>query len=408
MEQVRTRHVFYVEGYDPRGADGYYRLFQRECGRFLKLWPIEVRLGNLVIDSDDIAHWNIEASGTNWQVATRYEFLRLEHFIRRTMAQPLALQLVRAARWGLDDLLSGTLWRVFQASWRFGVFLIYVQAMLVLWIAVAVAGGIVAAVLATDLAGTAAFAAPVIAVAVGLAVFAALRLLLDRWFVLQIATGCSHIREFACGSASGFDRSIDVFAERIVAAARAHEVDELVVIGHSGGAVTAPVVLARALEIDPHLGCHGPRIVLLTLGSILPAFSLYPAAERLRAAIRRLAMEQSLLWVDCQSDKDWLNFSNFDAVETCGIRLGEMRCTLGVWQVRFRSMLSAKTIRWLQWNQLRMHFQFIMGNERRAPYDYFMLVCGPMAVAAWASFAEASKRAKMVRPTPPVQAGVVQ
>ena len=165
----------------------------------------------------------------------------------------------------------------------------------------------------------------------------------------------------------------------------------------------------RALwKSTPILGCHGPRIVLLTLGSIMPAFALYPAAGRLRAAIRRLAMEQSLLWVDCQSDKDWLNFSNFDAVETCGIGPGEMRCTLCVWQVRFRSMLSSKTIRWLRWNQLRMHFQFIMGNERRAPYDYFMLVCGPTAVAAWASLAEASKRAKMVRPTPTVQPGAAQ
>jgi hypothetical protein len=90
MEQVRTRHVFYVEGYDPRGAEGYYRLFQRECRRFLELWPIEVRLGNLAIESDDIAHWNIEAGGPNWQVATRYEFLRLEHFIRCNMAEPLA------------------------------------------------------------------------------------------------------------------------------------------------------------------------------------------------------------------------------------------------------------------------------------------------------------------------------
>jgi hypothetical protein len=408
MEQVRTRHVFYVEGYDPRGAEGYYRLFQRECRRFLELWPIEVRLGNLAIESDDIAHWNIEAGGPNWQVATRYEFLRLEHFIRCNMAEPLGWQLARVARWALDDLLSGTLLRIFQASWRFGVLLIYLKVMLILWVAVAVAGGFVAAVLATDLAGTPALAAPVIAVAVGLALLAALRPLADRWFALQIANGCWYIREFACGRASGFDRPINILAERIIAAARASDVDELLVIGHCFGAVIGPAAVARALELDPDLGRRGPRIVLLTVGSALPAFALHPAAERLRAAIRRLAMEPSLLWVDCQSDKDWLNFSNVDPVETCGTRPGQMRCSLCVWQVRFRSMLSSKTIRWLRWNPLRMHFQFIMGNERRAPYDYFMLVCGPMAVADWANLAAASKRAKMVRPVPTVQAEAVQ
>jgi hypothetical protein len=26
-----------------------------------------------------------------------------------------------------------------------------------------------------------------------------------------------------------------------------------------------------------------------------------------------------------------------------------------------------------------LHCQFISGNDRRAPYDYFMLVCGPVS-----------------------------
>ena len=30
-----------------------------------------------------------------------------------------------------------------------------------------------------------------------------------------------------------------------------------------------------------------------------------------------------------------------------------------------------------------MHYQFIMANDRRAAYDYFMLVCGPIAVEEW-------------------------
>ena len=33
----------------------------------------------------------------------------------------------------------------------------------------------------------------------------------------------------------------------------------------------------------------------------------------------------------------------------------------------------------LRWNLFRMHYQFIMANDMRAPYEYFMLVCGPVA-----------------------------
>ena len=31
-----------------------------------------------------------------------------------------------------------------------------------------------------------------------------------------------------------------------------------------------------------------------------------------------------------------------------------------------------------------MHYQFIMANDMRAPYDYMMLVCGPVPVEQWA------------------------
>ena len=95
----RRRHVFYVEGYDPQGAEGYYRLFRREWKRFLTSWPLEAKLGELVIDSDEVAHWNVEAAGPNWKVDTRYEFLRLEGPLRANLAQPMWRQILRAAHW---------------------------------------------------------------------------------------------------------------------------------------------------------------------------------------------------------------------------------------------------------------------------------------------------------------------
>ena len=80
---IRRRHVFYVEGYDPQGAEGYYDIFRRSWTRFLKIWPLQAKLGALEIDSEFFAHWEIDASAPNWQVHTRYEFLRQEQFLRQ-------------------------------------------------------------------------------------------------------------------------------------------------------------------------------------------------------------------------------------------------------------------------------------------------------------------------------------
>ena len=51
---IRRRHVIYVEGYDPQGAEGYYRLFGRSLARFLKVWPLAARLSELELETRDL------------------------------------------------------------------------------------------------------------------------------------------------------------------------------------------------------------------------------------------------------------------------------------------------------------------------------------------------------------------
>ena len=47
--------------------------------------------------------------------------------------------------------------------------------------------------------------------------------------------------------------------------------------------------------------------------------------------------------------------------------------------VEFGRMLEHAMYRRIRLKFYRLHCQFISGNDRRAPYDYFMLVCGPVS-----------------------------
>jgi hypothetical protein len=47
-------------------------------------------------------------------------------------------------------------------------------------------------------------------------------------------------------------------------------------------------------------------------------------------------------------------------------------------------MLSPEGYRRLRWKFFRVHFQYIMASERPCPYDYILLIGGPMAIAEWA------------------------
>ena len=330
-----------------------------------------------------IAHWDIEAAGPNWQVATRYEFLRLDGVIGANMAEPIGRQLARALRWMADDLISGTTLRIFRAAWRFGLHLLYFQMLLLLWLALALASGWLAALAAVR--WLPALAAIAIGAALAIACFRLLRPLADRWQVVQINSCWPYLRELAAGQASAFDAPIDAYAARIVAAARASLSDEIVVVGHSAGGVAACAVMARAFELDPEFGRRGPKIVLLTLGSVMPAAALHPAAHRMRAVIGRLAAEPSLTWIDCVSRKDVMNFWSFDPVAGTGVEVGAQRCNPLTWQVSFKEVVSPEYYRRIRFSFFRLHYQFIMSGDRPAPYDYLMLVAGPVAIVQWAS-----------------------
>ena len=381
---IRQRHIFYVEGYDPQGAEGYYGLFRAACKRFRSVWPIRLELGSLELQSDDFAHWRVDAHAPNWDVTTRYDFLRQERFIRADMAEPMTRHIPRALRWIAGDLVSGTLVRIFRASWRFGLALSYFEFLLLAWLAVPLAAGLLVARALAAFLPIPVWGGGLVALAVAPAVFLLLRPLADRWMVVQITNHWPRLREFARGGVTWFDQAIDAGARGLVAAALANEADELVIIGHSGGGITAPAVVARALELDPDLGRRGPQLVLLTLGSIMPAVALHPAAVKMRDVIARLASEPSLTWIDCQSRKDVLNFWDFDPVAGVGVKTAAHRYNPLIWAVRFKEMVSPEYYRRFRRSFFRLHYQFIMSGDRRAPYDYLMLVAGPVAIAKWA------------------------
>ena len=381
---VRRRHVIYVGGYEPRGARGYYKLFQRECDRFQRVWPVSLTVQPGEFESEDFARWRLDVRAHSWQVSTTYDFLRLEGFIRSDLAEPMLRHIPRALGWMIGDLASGAQWRIFHASWRFGLHLLFVQLVLLAWLELAVAMGVTVAYAVTDRLGFSAAAGAITCLFVVLVSFRALQPIANRWGAIQIPSCWMILRRFARGRATWIDDVIDIGARRLIAAAQANAADELVVVGHSAGGVIALAMVARALEFDPDLGRRGPRLVLLTLGSVMPAVALHPAAQRLRDIITRLAVEPTLAWIDCQSRKDVMTFLNFDPVDGVGIHVGARRCNPLTWQVRFKDMLSPTDYRRLRWKFFRVHFQYIMASDRPSPYDYVLLVGGPVAIAEWA------------------------
>ena len=82
-------------------------------------------------------------------------------------------------------------------------------------------------------------------------------------------------------------------------------------------------------------------------------------------------------WGDYQAISDIMNFYKRDPLTAMGL---EMRDVPLVRMVRIRHMLDPAIYKRIRYHPLRMHLQFVSGNNLRNAYDYFMLVCGPLSV----------------------------
>jgi hypothetical protein len=375
---VRRRHVIYVPGYDPRGMAEYFRLFRTEYARFRKLYDLQGEMSRPRTSDDRFsASWDIKTEGDGWSVETTYEFLRWEDIVRRDFTRPVWWKIPRALGVLTAMFTTGAYIRFARAGWRFAIFLLYPFLVLLSLLLLSTLAGVAAARIATTV-----IALPTATALIGLAAGVASLLALLRWterytYMLYLFDDHVSTHQFGDGERPDWDERFEIFAGYLVEAAKAAAVDEIVVVGHSSGSFIAVDIVARALARDPDLGRHGVDVAVLTVGANLPIVGFNPNAGWFRQRLHQLAIEPDVRWIEYQSRKDAMNFYPFDPIAGHGIDVGTERRNPTIVQVVFRHIILPESYPRFQWRFFRVHFQFVMANERPAAYDFFMIACGP-------------------------------
>ena len=380
--RVQHRHIIYVQGYDPRGLAQYYRMFRTELRKFGRLYQFAATISRPQSAPDgETASWTIETKASDWQTRTSYDFLRWEDLIQRDLAAPIWGTVFHAMwiYWRL--VFGGTIARFWRAHWRFATFisyphfLLFIEALFSLGIAFAFGKGLEA----LGIPG-------MFSIAASAALFVAflgsmLKYTENLTYLLYLLSDTIWTWEFSHRQRPEWDERIDRFAQHLAKVARTSNAEEIVVVGHSSGSFLGVEILARALKLDPALGRHGPRIVLLTIGGNFPIVGFHAESQDFRDHLRSLAIEPSIDWIDCQSRKDVMNFFPFDPIAGHGIDVGGSRRNPTIVPVRFREIIKPEHYNLFRWKFFRVHFQFVMANERPHAYDFFMIVCGPIPLS---------------------------
>jgi hypothetical protein len=377
--RVQHRQIIYVQGYDPRGLAQYYRMFRTELRKFGRLYQLTASISRPESTPDgEIASWTIETKAADWQTRTSYDFLRFEDLIQRDLAAPIWHTVFHAVwiYWRL--VFSGTIARFWKAHWRFATFITYPHFLLLIEALgiFGVAYGFGKGLQALGVPDLFSIAAAVTLFVAALGTF--VKYTENLTYVLYLLSDTIWTWEFSHRQRPEWDERIDRFAQYLVKVAGASDAEEIVVVGHSSGSFLGAEIVARALKLDPDLGRHGPRIVLLTIGGNFPIVGFHAVSQDFRDHLRELAIEPSIDWIDCQSRKDVMNFYPFDPVAGHGIEVGELRRNPTIVPIRFREIIKPEHYNLFRWKFFRVHFQFVMANELPHAYDFFMIVCGPI------------------------------
>ncbi|MGE7155902.1 alpha/beta hydrolase [Methylorubrum rhodesianum] len=386
---VRHRYVFYIPGYDPEARTRYRLLFVREWARYTKRFGGGKRDISCARLSQDglVQSWTVSAPEQGEGAETRYDVLLWDDLVARDFARSRFVSVALLVVGTLQTILNGLMFRFYRLNWKYGNVILYPFVMVILLAALSVAIGLTVHAYLGDRFGHS-LGLPLwlslpLGVVAGIVWIKAIEAFLNRVFFWQLLNDWVFNWQHGQGWRPDYERRLDAFAEHVLSslAARAEAgqpTDEVMIVGHSSGGLTAAEVAARVLARDPSIGASGPNLSLATLGSGLPLVAMQPAAARLRAEIARLVTERRLVWCDFHAPQDWMNFPGFNPQHDLKLRLcGQPVANPLVRSARFRDLLCPETYERVRFRPFRMHFQFLLANERPGAYDFFAMTLGP-------------------------------
>ncbi|MBI5429097.1 MAG: hypothetical protein HY938_01425 [Nitrosomonadales bacterium] len=372
-KRVKTRRVYYISGYDPRGARHYHRLYSEEAARQAARRGYEISVSARGARPGDNAGWSVDS---HWPEGdgprTDYRFLVWDDIVRRhwekSMFRLLGQCLIGYGRY----LVAGVLRRI-SHSHRGIFFSVMLPAVFAgLWALTLLLVLSLWSVLCKQFMPYW-FLWMLGAAALSLAVLWLGSKLGDRLGVFWLMRTILFVEKWGAVGNPEMEGRIDRFAVRLSRDQAENPVDEVLLVGHSVGSVIAAAVASRYLRGHPPEG----SLTLITLGQCIPLLAFTPAAVAYRNEIVSLATDGRIKWFDISAKADPLCFFDENPALVCNAP-AQAPGTARMVHARIFKMFSPETYKTIRGNKLRLHFQYLMAAELDTGYDYFRLTAGPL------------------------------
>lgn len=365
------RKIFYLSGFDPRGARFYHQLYAEQASIYARNSGHAVTVSGRERAGKANSRWQI--GDTTADAESDFVFLGWDDVIRthwvRNPAQLLGRSLL--AYWRFVRNMDWTHARNFPRGSLIAFFYPGATAILLpllfgvlLWLA---------------LGFLLAFPWDLVVASVTTIVAAAIivRKIESLWLLRFIIFNDSFARAVPDPA---IERRLDEMAEEIQAALR-EPCDELLFITHSNGSIMTVPIMARLLTMNG--GRMPPHFALMTLGSCIPLIGCRRDSRRFHAQLNTLT-NGDFTWLDLGSITDGACAA---LVDPCGSCRTDARPTLHILSPRWFKYCDPATYDSRRRNKYEVHFEYLRTFDRISPLDYIGVTSGarplPASIAAF-------------------------
>lgn len=381
---IKSRLVLNFPGFEGTPPSQQLDRMTGNGDNFAKVWNVNFSQKQVLEEPDNhLAVAKFETCGKNWKTTTRLVQFGWHDIIAKYEGQSYPASFFSNFPKYASFFLDGTVFRYFLAHWRYGGFTIYPLLLIIIfalasWFAVkfTVGGMLFGSLVLTSL------------------IVLLFTMLLIKWpgdkmYMSLSINDWGFARDLAEGSNPAIEKRYEEFAERIATEIKTSNHDEIVIVGHSFGTIWAVQALARVFLNDPELIKSTPT-TFLSLGSSLLKINLVPAAKKMREMSSIVMSQPDLLWDETQTHIDLIAFHGTDPHRT--LNLDTPKTEIHIQKVRYSRVMEKKRYRKMRKSFYRSHRQYIMYQNTRCHFDFFLKCFGPLPIRELARKPESMDR----------------
>lgn len=367
---VKKRIVFYLSGYDPRGAKYYYDLYKKEAN---KEQNIKVSAKSRVYES--MSTWTIQNTNHHSMTESEYHFLEWDDIIRKEWKKT-GFALIRDWFFYVKVYLLGGLFLKYlkkSPKQMEGIFFPFNYIFFSLLIVCLSTTSVYLYALETFSFLLAFF------MSLFFFFFSLYALLywgtkLGLFWLLRIFVFSA---KYILEGIPSLDERTEYFSRHLantLLTAKAKGIDEILFVSHSLGTSLSIPILSQSLQI---LGEEQdiPTFSILSLGQCVPLFTVIPHSHSYQQKMLTLSQQHNFTWVDYTAKIDLACFPQLNFFEDVGIEC-KIKENFYFLSPRFHTLYTPQNYAKIRKDLSLSHFLYMMSPEHSQGYNFFTLTSG--------------------------------